>query len=235
MTFKKIMSAVMAGAMVLSLGATAFAAPATVDLETVDPFELPVEGTTQVPTIKIQVPETVGIIANPYNLSVDATAIGGSATESGQIISPVQYIKNLTKGVDIEVKATVAGYVDGEVEFATGTTATETTKKAYLQIEWGLCDGTAAPTYGDTTTVAVIADGATPTPVGATGLTMKASSDGTAVATNGAVGFHFKGDLTPNEKVVTTGDTAQTPWSEADTFGATVVFNFTPKTNAATP
>ena len=147
MAFKKIMSAVMAGAMVLSLGVTAFASSTSggVTLEGELGYELGVEGTTSVPTIKVVVPESAGVIANPYRITVDATAIGGTATESGQIISPVQYVKNLSL-INVDIKTSAAGYVGGELTFGTFTAGTEKGKKADVSIEAALCDGTTAPT-----------------------------------------------------------------------------------------
>lgn len=235
MTFKKIMSAVMAGAMVLSLGVPAFASSTSsgLTLESADPYEFTVEGSTAVPAIKIVVPETVGMIANPYGLSVDLTTIGGTGNSSDVIVSPVQYIKNLSK-VDVDVTATVAGYVDGEVEFATAAvTTSETKKKAFVELEMGLCNGTAAPgSYTNKAALKVLGDNENPVSLGSA-LTMVKSTDGTTVANNGAVGFHFTGSLTSNEKIQTTGENAQSPWNEGDVFGANVVFNFTAKTNAA--
>lgn len=226
MTFKKIMSAVMAGAMVLSLGVTAFAsaAPGTITLESADPFELPVTGTTEVPAIKITVPETVGVIANPYRLTVDATSIGGTATEAGQIISPVQYIKNYSK-VDVDASVKAAGYVTGEVTFASATVAAaEKTKKAYVNLKMGTCNGTAAPTTYSNTLALTATE--TPVAVGSTPLTMLKSADGTTVDATGAIGFTFEGDLSTAPEVA---------WTPDDTFGATLFFEFTSKANAANP
>lgn len=229
MTFKKIMSAVMAGAMVLSLGATAFASstPGTITLETADPYEFSVESQTQVPAMKIVVPEAVGVIANPYKLTVDATSIGGTATESDVIISPVQYIKNLSL-VDVDVKATVAGYVSDEVVFATADPDTTVkAKQAHVTFEMGLCDGSQAPgTYPNSVKLTATE---TPVAVGSSALTMLKSADGSTVGATGAVGFHFTGKLTPNEQIDTS---VQAPWNEGDVFGAAVAFTFTAKTNS---
>lgn len=223
MTFKKVLSAVLAGAMVLSMGMTAFATSTSsgVTLESEDPYELTVEGTTQVPALKIVVPETASIIANPYRLSVDASSIGGTANESGQVISPVQYIKNMSL-VDVEVTAKAYGYVDGEAFFGSAATS-DADKFADISFEMGLCDGTQAPASYTANTVKLDTSEEGKA-VGAAGLTMTKSTDGTAVAATGAVGFHFTGDL---------NDETSTPWTEADTFGATIVFDFTAKANAA--
>lgn len=221
MAFKKVMSAVMAGAMALSLGMTAFASSTSsgVTLEGELGYELGVEGTTTVPTIKVVVPETAGVIANPYRMTVDAQGIGGTATENGQIISPVQYVKNLSL-VDVDVKTSAAGWVGGELTFGTFTAGTEKGKKADVSIEIGLCDGTAAAT---SPTTAKLAATETPTQVGTTLLTM-AKSDGATVASTGALSFQFTGTM---------NDAPETPWTEEDTFGATLVFEFTAKANAA--
>lgn len=221
MAFKKIMSAVMAGAMALSLGMTAFASSTSsgVTLEGELGYELGVEGTTSVPTIKVIVPESAGVIANPYRITVDATAIGGTATESGQIISPVQYVKNLSL-INVDIKTSAAGWVGGELTFGTFTAGTEKGKKADVSIEAALCNGTAAPTaYSETLKLTATE---TPVAVGAV-KTMAKSSDGTAVAANGALAFHFSGTM---------NDAPETPWTEEDTFGATLVFEFTGKANA---
>lgn len=238
MAFKKILSAVMAGAMVLSLGMTAFASSTSsgITLETADPYEFTVDGTTQVPALKIVVPETVGVIANPYGLTVDATAIGGGKEVTDKIVSPVQFIKNQS-AVDIDVSATVAGYVGGEVEFAT-TAITDSVTKKQAFVTFEMAQTVTAETAPDAYThKAVLSAAETPVEVKQGDadkvVTMeKAGADG-AVSAKGAVAFHFVGELTANDKIVTTGDNAQAPWNEEDVFGATVVFNFSAKTNAA--
>lgn len=223
MAFKKILSAVMAGAMVLSIGATAFAStttPGTTTLEAADPYELTVEGTTDVPTLKIIVPESAGVIANPYRLSVDAQSIGGGATENGQVISPVQYIKNQSE-VDVEVTAKAYGYVGGEAFFGTSAN-NDADKFANITFEMGSCDGTAAPTtYSNSVVLDASEEGKA---VGDAAIKMGQSTDGTAVASDGAIGFHFTGTL---------NDATSTPWTENDTFGATIVFEFKSTANAA--
>lgn len=219
MTFKKVLSALMAGAMVLSLGMTAFASatPPPVDLETTDPYELVIEGETAVPTVKIVVPEFGGVIANPYKLTVDATKLGGTATESDQIVSPVQYVKNLTKA-DINVKATVYAYTDGEAFFGSAK-KDDMDKWINASFEMGLCDGSTAPaSYAEKIAALEIKEEGQTT--GA--LKMVQSADGSAVATNGAVGFHFTGTM---------NGTPAAPWTEGDIFGASIVFEFEPAAN----
>ena len=98
MTFKKVLSAVMAGAMVLSMGLTAFATAATpsgqVALEGEEVYEIEVGGATQVATIKVQVPEVVGFIVNPYKLDAKNEEIGIGTTGNTAIVSPLQKIVN---------------------------------------------------------------------------------------------------------------------------------------------
>ena len=62
MRFKKVLSAVMAGAMVLSMGLTAFATSGQVDLEGEGVYEIEVGSATQAATIKVKVPEAVGFV-----------------------------------------------------------------------------------------------------------------------------------------------------------------------------
>ncbi len=230
MAFKKILSAVMAGALVLSIGATAFAAgggPTYVNQESFDQWGTDTETTVNVPTIKISVPETVTLVANPYKLTFDGTGLGLTSNEKGQIISPAYHIKNLSN-VDIDVTMSAAGWANGEVEFATATTATATKKQAFLQIDYAAGPGTSdtAVTGGTQYTVKALD---TPEKVNTSPVTLLKSNDGIAVATTGSFDFQFKGDCTLPSKLVTTGDSAQLPWNEEDTFGASVVFDFLPR------
>lgn len=51
--------------------------------------------------IKVEIPTAVTVILNPLGLTVDASAYGGSPSESDQVICATQYIKNYT---DMPVK-----------------------------------------------------------------------------------------------------------------------------------
>ena len=125
MKMKKIMSAALAGAMALSMTATAFAA-GNGSIE--EPSEIEVTGTTKVPTISITVPTSAAVTLNPYKLDVTID----SATKQDQVISAVYYIVN-GSDVAIETEATVTGVAEGAT-FAAASVASSSdkTKQVYL-------------------------------------------------------------------------------------------------------
>lgn len=230
MTFKKIMSAVMAGAMVLSLGMTAFAAggttPGQIDLEGEQGYEIEIGSSTQVATIKVQVPEVVGFIVNPYRLEAKNDEIGITTGAETQIVSPLQKIVNKSDFA-ITIGGTIYAYEnnpdEAKLKSALSSAGADGSLPKEAVIKFLAKAGAAADTTPLTTGTCSV-DLST-----ATGETGAALTDVELTNKDGATPaytFNFDG---------TAQDAPTVAWTEGDTFGATIAFTFTAKANAANP
>lgn len=218
MKLKNLACAALAGALALSLSAPAFASE---ELTQGTEFE----GTMNVPTISITVPESGSVVLNPYKLSY--TPAGGTAS-TDQIISATNHIKN-ESNVALNVSATVTGKLPTgkkDVTFATSTTQNAskplTTNSIFMYFEIGpSTDGSsdaswpegyvAKPTADQEVKQILVKNGATTVN---NMLTMEA---GDAAATYAAYRL--------------TGDVVGAPtraWADDDSVSATVAFTFTP-------
>lgn len=221
MTFKKVLSAVMAGAMVLSMGLTAFATSGQVDLEGEGVYEIEVGSATQAATIKVKVPEAVGFVVNPYRLDVANTDLNITDTSKSQIVSPIQKIENLS-AFKLSVGGTIYAYENSEEAKLVDTltsTGTELPKEAIINFNYVAGAGTETTLASPATTK--LSDAKTEAG--------KALTDTQIDATGGAKPvylFQFDGSAQ---------DAPATAWTEGDTFGATISFTFTAVANAATP
>lgn len=222
MTFKKVMSAVMAGAMVLSMGLTAFATatPGQVELEGEAGYDIEVGSSTQVAAIKVQVPESVGFIVNPYRLDAKNEELGITTTGNTQIVSPLQKIVNLSD-FKIKVGGTVYGFENSEeAKLAASISATTPlAKEAVINFCYeagGNADSTRleAGSAGNKVVLTTAEAGVALTDV-------EVDKKG---GTDDAYLFNFDG---------TAQDNPGTPWTDGDTFGATISFTFTAVANAA--
>lgn len=235
MTFKKVLSAVMAGAMVLSMGLTAFATgtptgtpTGQVKLEGEEGYEIEVGGATQVATIKVQVPEVVGFIVNPYRLDAKNEEIGITTAGDTQVVSPLQKIVNLSD-FKISVGGTIYAYENSE-EAKLVATLSSATAPAKPPKEAVINFVAKAGTKADTTALK-----ATGTGVASVDLSTAKTDAGVALVaiqvdekdgTSDAYTFNFDGSAQ---------DAPATAWTEGDTFGATISFTFTAVANAANP
>ncbi len=221
MTFKKVLSAVMAGAMVLSMGLTAFATSGQVDLEGEGVYEIEVGSATQAATIKVKVPEAVGFVVNPYRLDVANTDLNITDTSKSQIVSPIQKIENLS-AFKLSVGGTIYAYENSEEAKLVDTltsTGTELPKEAIINFNYVAGAGTETTLASHNTTK--LSDAKTEAG--------KALTDTQIDATGGAKPvylFQFDGFAQ---------DAPATAWTEGDTFGATISFTFTAVANAANP
>lgn len=208
MKFRKVMSALLAAMLVLSLAVPAFATPITSVDQLAEPVEIEVAGTTKTAEIKITVPTSASVILNPYELNV---TVDGSQVQD-QVISAVQAIKN-ESDLPVKVSTTVTGTIEG-AEFATSSAVAETTKKVYLQF------GVEA--------IADVADGGTPAlTAGATKKTL--STTPVEFKDSDAVTMTKKGGATSSMAFGFTGDASKnpnSPWSSEDIVGATIAFTF---------
>ncbi len=230
MTFKKVLSAVMAGAMVLSMGLTAFATgtpTGQVELEGEEGYEIEVGGATQVATIKVQVPEVVGFIVNPYRLDAKNEEIGITTAGDTQVVSPLQKIVNLSD-FKISVGGTIYAYQNSEEAKLVATVTT--TKPADGFAKEASIDFCYAPGGKADTNRLVSASAANKlnlsTALTESGASLTAVQVDEKGGTNEAYTFNFDG---------TAQDAPATAWTEGDTFGATISFTFTAVANATGP
>ena len=219
---KKITSMFLALVMALALTIPAFASSGTVK----------VEGSIQVPTLNVVLPTTASMVMNPYNMSVKLDPRDPASAVNDQIISPTMEVKNLSKiGVQVGIKVT-GTKGRGDVEFATGSAASSSTKEAYVYVafEIGNTGLDVADTNGSGTSTVVLSDTEQDvtdflsTAAASNANTLAASADGKAPAADGVLGFKFFGDTAP----VTT-------WTDKDTLAATIAFTFTPVAVDTTP
>lgn len=113
MKFKRLMSTALAGAMALSMCATAFAAgedKEITDLGSQEGTQTTIESTINTATIKVTVPTTGSVVLNPYQLAYDLEGEEGDGTNTSnsQIISATQYIKS-ESDVKLNVSVGVTG------------------------------------------------------------------------------------------------------------------------------
>lgn len=229
MTFKKVMSAIMAGAMVLSMGMTAFATstPNAIDLEGEEGYEIEIGSSTQVATIKVQVPEVVGFIVNPYRLEAKNDELGITTAAGTQIVSPLQKIVNKSD-FKISVGGTIYAYENNpeEAKLVASLTATKPstgfTKEAkihFLAKAGTAADNTALTIAGTPTVNVDLSTAKTDAGVALTGVELDKTG-----GTNPAYTFNFDGEAQADPAV---------SWTDGDTFGANIVFTFTAVANAA--
>lgn len=213
---KKFVSLILACVMALSLCATALAANTTVT-DLAEGAELELTSVTKGATIQVLVPTIATIALNPYkmNVKLENDKLVDDTAAGEQIISPMYQIENRsTLGVDVAVSVT--GMLNGTgmsfVEAKHSTSTTDTTKSAFVQMQYGL----AAPgstTMGTKKTI-TLKDREAVTNDPMTMLRYNASS--TTNTSN--LLFNFIGSL--NEK-------SAVAWSDEDTISATIAFTFT--------
>lgn len=147
---KKITSMFLALVMALALTIPAFASSGTVK----------VEGSIQVPTLNVVLPTTASMVMNPYNMSVKLDPRDPASAVNDQIISPTMEVKNLSNiGVQVGIKVT-GTKGRGDVEFATGSAASSSTKEAYVYVafEIGNTGLDVADTNGSGNSTVVLSD-----------------------------------------------------------------------------
>lgn len=179
--------------------------------DSTDPYEVPVISETRVPAVRLVVPESVGFIVNPYRLEVNAEHLGGGAAETGQIICPTQYLENRSEA-PISVAISVTGTCADTVSFVSAPPASGGGKAAFLQLTaQAVADGQTAISAGAEKTTLSLEEAA-PSPV-------VLSKEG---GPNSWLAFAFTGSVQ---------DDPDEPWTEEDTFGAVLVFQFTLMSN----
>lgn len=211
MKFRKVMSALLAGAMVLSMSATAFATNTIGDLDTLNEgTQIEIEGTTQTATIKVIVPTQADIVLNPYGL--DYNIEGVTQPVQDQLISAPQHIKN-ESNLPIKVSTKVTASISGATLVNAQVADNETAKEVHL--EFGLKavdDDSATVLPNDADSKPVTAD----TPAEwKDGDAISLAKGGTATGT--CLIFGFTGDATSNPTEA---------WTAEDIITATIAFTF---------
>lgn len=220
---KKILSITTALAMMLSMSSMALATEirSPGDSGVYTSGEIEVSGTTTVPEIKITVPSTGNIVANPYKLEYD---LGDSKKSSDQIVSVPQFIKN-ESNVAIDVSASVTGEIysndknDKSVVFASAALkGTETTKSVFMYLDIVESENGSTATFG----TAYDAKAANQLLVGTKTVTKKnviqlAKPESSSQPTYAA--YKFCGAVATNPAKA---------WTTADKVSAKVVFTFAP-------
>lgn len=242
MKLRKLASLCLAGAMALAVAVPSFAAAGdNGDLaDATDGLNgsLTIEGSTEAPTLSVTIPayQDVGTILNPYKMTVDATAIGGSDKESGQLISATYFAENHTAAnVKVKVEGKVAkGSSAGDVEFATKPVATmkeadlngKNTVFIYLDTAIASKSGEkiAWPAFGSKATDTQLVLGATDEAVKTEYVLAAGTKDTTTPTTinlaknGGCLAFKLNGDCNGNPTVA---------WTENDTVDVTLTFTLT--------
>lgn len=230
MTFKKIMSALMAGAMALSMGMTAFASTVPTgqtQLEGEPGYEIEVGSSTATAVIKVQVPDVVGFIVNPYRLEAKNEEIGISTGAATQVVSPLQKIVNKSD-FKIKIGGTIFAYENNpeEAKLVSALTTTEPptgfTKEAKIHFvakAGAENDSTSLTIAGSPAVNVDLSTAKTDTGAALTAVELDKTGSATSAYT-----FNFDG---------TAQDAPAVAWTEADTFGATIAFTFTAVANAA--
>lgn len=241
MKSKKILSLMLALVMTMALAVPAFAAaPAPIEANVTDISKganVKITGTTEAPTIKVKVPTTGGLIANPYELEVmpsEQNGLPGSDAITDVVISPVQYIESQSN-IDLWVSGTVTGTPSTDVKLlATNKedddwAAASKTKDMFLYFQMAVA--TAAGTAPSWAALDVTAGSENGLVVAAKAVTIPANlaktaklekvtfTDGEAQATS-CVAFRLAGNLATN---LSTGT-----WGTKDKVDVAIAFTFLP-------
>lgn len=212
MKFKKIISSALAGALALSMSATAFAEDTTSTDSVIEAAggtaTTLIEGSVEALTIKVTVPSTGSVILNPYRLEVGTEKLQDSVINAGQ------FIKN-ESNVAVDVGVSVTGAVEGNAKLATApVTADVTTNSVFMYFQMMEAeDGTTEPDWTDYTEASDILVGTRA--VSKSGMVKMEAGDTTATF----AAFHVAGEAASAPK---------TPWAATDKVNVTVAFTFTP-------
>lgn len=201
---KKVLSRILAAALVLSMSVSAFAANVSAPDATTGLYGATndITGSTQAPNIKVTIPTTGTVVVNPYKMEVN----DGTNDVTDQIVSAPQFIKN-ESNVDIAIDVTTTGEIaqGSAAVFATNNVAsTVTTKSVFLYFEiMAATDGSTAPTWAD----AYDSKAVNMVPVAAKATTKKdVIKMGAGDSTETYAAFHLAGNAASNPTKAWTAD-----------------------------
>lgn len=211
---KKVLSLVLAMALILAVAVPAFATETTLT----DPAKAAtgasttVTATPKVPTINVVVPKTASVVVNPYQMSVGE----GAAASQDQIISATSYITNKSD-IKLNVGVSVTGKAGSGVTLASATAVSEKTNSVFLK--FGInnsADNTSPLDFSTLPAANTVVVSATKQDI--TGLELAATTE----SAPNYLAFAVTGDAaTAPDK----------PWTAAMTVTTTVAFTFTPVAN----
>lgn len=213
---KKLLSMVLAGALVLSAGSVSQAAD---NSKTFD-----VTGTYTEPTITVTLSNASTQLAiNPYGLTQAVTGIVvGDDLQKEQLVNKVETITNASN-VALAVNAKVSATPSGNLKLATAAFKDRLSEKtnsifAYLHMEKGaaaaaIAAGTTATAYDSKAGNQVVFGTKETTKKGLVTLDSASGTDKVA-------SFKILGDVAPNPT---------TPWSTGDKVDFNIVFDFEPR------
>lgn len=244
MKTKRIISLLMAAAMTLSVGVSAYATSTDVNITTSDKLStggtVKVTGETNVGVVKVTVPTAGKLVINPYSLNYK---VDDTTTKTDQVIYPTQYItSNSTASLD--VTATVAGLPSNNAKLvaepfdpiATHTAGEKVPNNLFLVMQTKDVAAAATPTEPTWTAIdkdtdittgdfaddgngyfhaLVVSARGTATKVGK----LAASTDTADDAQQTYVAFRLAGLAEKNPS---------TPWTDKDKVTATIAFTFAP-------
>lgn len=134
---KRMLSLVLATAMLVGASMTVFAAPTTVE-ELGEGEAIEMEATVKTATISVEIEQNGAVIANPYGLKIAGVDENGENTLEG---ATIKFTNKSTAAIEVGLKGsiTVPQSADkaAQVTIATDakTIATATTKQVYVQAE----------------------------------------------------------------------------------------------------
>jgi len=255
MKMRKFLSLVSAGALMLSIGAPAFAAGDEPNVTVAgEATEFSFSPATYTPSIKVCMNTSETLYVNPYGAALevgqkDATT---KAYSKATIGSPIQYIENygdtpLKVGVQITPK-----YKSGITDVATDAiTAAEESKKVELTFQLAtyakdaakfapaVAEATGkftAPTSGKLATIDINAKDSDGNYTGRSFRMLDKATSGLQIAEKGSsnpglAAFSMYGEITAEPKKQDPNDATKKiadKWSDSDSIEATVAFTFVP-------
>lgn len=228
---KKVLSVVLALAMVFAIAAPAFAAEQTVGAAG-EAGSVQVDGSTHIPPVKVLIPAATGntVIVNPYGLDT-------SADDSGKtdiIQSAPLFVESQTL-VDLNMSVSVTGTPAGKAVFSAtpiaSATKAVTTKSVFMYLnvkastkaEKDDPDTVAGiPAYDKASASQVVVAAAKPTVKANILQIPKATADDGTGSSYAVVQLGGDASTTPSE-----------PWTEEDKVSVAITFTFAPTTIAA--
>lgn len=223
---KKILSMVMAAALVMSVSSVSQAADATLTQDADGKYAadaIVATGAYEAPTITVSIDTTAkDVIVNPYGLTTSNSAFTSLDADSRkeQLISKVDSIENKS-AVALAVNATLSASVEGSTKIATAPVVPATEKANSVFAYLNVTKGASAETKMLLTDNAYDAKNENQAVFTAKATTKKALVTlDPSTGTNKTASYKILGTVAANPTI---------PWKAADKIKFTIVFDFEPK------
>lgn len=232
---KKILSLMMAGALVLSASSVSQAAEdneiaMNPDTGKYEAAEITVNGEYNAPTIKVELSDTTGkkVVINPYGLKVESITGVAAADQTEKLVNKIETIENKSTDVVLAVNATVSAKtvtttgskLKPNIKLATAPlAATDKSNSvfAYLDVEQGT-PTTISTAYAEANNNQVV--------FGTKAATKKNIVYLEKSGTNVKASYKILGDVVADPTI---------PWTPADKLDFSIVFDFVPMSAIPTP